>query len=66
MFKLDVSTLNIESMLNQSTVAEGILRVVYNLENVEDYTKKNAIEDLINFLGTNGYLEEIKHYKGVE
>ena len=62
----NVNELNIEAMLTHSNVAGGVLRVVYNLENVEDYTKKNAIEDLINFLGTNGYLEEIKHYKGVE
>lgn len=64
--KVDIRTLEIEQMLNQSKVVSGVLEVVYNLVEIESYTKKDAAQDLINFLSVNGFLEEIKHYKGDE
>ncbi|RDW15960.1 hypothetical protein [Oceanobacillus chungangensis] len=52
----NVKELNLEEMLSRSEITVGILRVVYALQEVKDYTKENVAQDLIKVLSDMGYL----------
>lgn len=43
-------------MLTRSEVTVGILRVIYALREINDYTKENAAQELIKVLNDLGYL----------
>ncbi|MFZ3577488.1 hypothetical protein [Virgibacillus sp. DJP39] len=61
-----VNELNIDEMLTKAETLVGVLRVVYGLQNIEDYTKKDAAEELIKFLDRMGYLEDPLRTEGVD
>lgn len=53
-----VNELDVDQMLTRAEVTTEVLRVVYALQYVEDYTKENAAQDLIKFLHHMAYLED--------
>jgi len=55
----NINNLNIDEMLLKAETAVSVLRVVYNLQEVDDYTKENATQDLVDFLYANEMLNEI-------
>ncbi|MEK5100933.1 hypothetical protein MKX83_02920 [Cytobacillus sp. FSL M8-0252] len=52
-----VNELNLDSMLERAEITTGILRVVYALQEIKDYTKENAVQELIEVLHDRGYLD---------
>jgi DNA-directed RNA polymerase specialized sigma54-like protein len=54
----NVKELDINEMVIKAQTASGVLRVIYNLLEIEDYTKEDGAQDLINFLSDMGYLDE--------
>lgn len=56
----NVKELDLDAMLDRAKITAAILEIAYNLQEVEDYTRENAAQDLIQFLADLDYLEEVK------
>lgn len=54
----NVNDLDTDQMLTRSEITAGILRVVYSIQYVDDYTKEDASQALINLLDSMAYLDE--------
>ncbi|MBD7939462.1 hypothetical protein H9655_20685 [Cytobacillus sp. Sa5YUA1] len=52
-----VNELDLDSMLERAEITTGILRVVYALQEIKDYTKENAAQELLEVLNDRGYLD---------
>lgn len=62
----NINALDIDQMLTRTEITAGILRVVYSIQYVDDYTKEDASQALINLLDSMTYLDgplEIKKEK---
>lgn len=55
----NINDLNIDEMLIKAETTVAVLRVVYNLQEVDDYTKEDAAQELMDFLYASEMSNEI-------